>query len=96
MLWEKKTEMYELGIDQDKQADFQQFVIDHIAYFDQQAWSIFLNLILITEDDITQNIGFFNKIKDQLIGKNQESSLDLRSQFRLNLLINLITSTQAK
>lgn len=95
MLWEKKTEMHELGVDQSKKADFHQFVIDHIAYFDHQAWSIFLNMVLITEEEIAQEYAFLDKIKDRLISKNQEGGLDMRSQFRLNLLVNFLTSTQA-
>lgn len=95
MLWEKKIEMHELGIDQSKKADFHQFVINHIAYFDHQAWSIFLNIVLITKVEVAQEHAFFDKIKDRLIILNQEGSLDMRSQFRLNLLVNLLNSTQA-
>lgn len=92
MDWEDKTKLVELGNQKLQHHDeFREFVMKHIEHFDNQAWSMFCNLINVTQIDIKQYDKFWSKIYNEL----QKSSLNtnflsLRDQLRLQVISDTI------
>lgn len=88
MEWQQKIDMCELG-QQDDLGPFIAHVRQHLDIFDIQAWDMLLTLVTLTEEAIKKHIDFFAEILPRLEGIDM-SCLDLRSRFRLAILIEHI------
>lgn len=93
MEWDKKVEMIRLGnkaIDKDSRAELHKFVLEHINTFDEQAWDMFLTTTELIEDDMREDIAFYEQLHP-IAEKFNDSGhkLGLRSAIRLALLLTI-------
>ena len=91
MEWEDKTKMIKLGNqiykgDQEKK-EFQDYVLEHLEDFDNQAWDMFVTIVQIVIDEMKVDIDFWMKIWSKLkdIDCNDEK-FGFRSGMRLALI----------
>lgn len=91
MEWELKTKMVQLGNQkynsEQSKKEFQQFVLSNIDSFDNQAWDMFCNLIVLIPEEMREDLEFwrpvYEKVKD--VDCNDEK-FGLRSGMRIALI----------
>jgi len=93
MEWDKKVEMIRLGnkaIDKDSRAELHKFVLEHINTFDEQAWDMLLTTTELIEDDMREDIAFYEQLYPIANTFNDSGhKLGLRSAMRLALLLTI-------
>lgn len=66
MEWENKTEMTKLGNvhtkNEENRKKFQDFVLEHIDTFDNQAWDMFSQLTFINPDEMVTDVDFWAQV----------------------------------
>jgi len=70
MEWENKTKMIHLGNNKDESFEtkkqFEDYVLEQIDSFDNQAWDMFCNLVEIIPNEMKNDIDFWTKIYQKI------------------------------
>jgi hypothetical protein len=71
MEWDDKTKMIQLGNKRDEsiedKKEFQDFVLKHVSTFDEQAWSMFVELTDLIPDEMKNDIDYWKQIYQHVI-----------------------------
>jgi len=93
MEWELKTEMIQLGNAMNRSESiedkkkFHEFVLKHIKDFDNQAWSMFVEIVDFIPDELKPDIEFWKQVYPFSKKVDLDSSqLGLRPSMRIALL----------
>lgn len=97
MDWDKKVKMIELAQDSADTTEFQQFIKDHVDSFDAQAWSMLINVLELTEQNIKSNLALAQIVFEKYEFASQEPKqigLSLKDVLRFNTLGILISASR--
>jgi len=88
MEWENKIKMVQLGNkarNSEDKVEFQNFVLEHVETFDEQAFDMLFNLIELIPDEMRQDVKFYTKLYPKTKGLDYDK-FGMRAGMRLALL----------
>ena len=91
MEWELITKMVKI-FDEDNTETFNKFMLENIASFDVQAWSVFINLISLVPNEINDNREFYETVVKHI--DKFYSDMRFREVLRVQLLKELVHPTE--
>lgn len=91
MEWENKVKMIQLGNkknnSEESKNEFQNFVLENIKSFDDQAWDMFSNLVDIILIEMKQDLIFWTKVYQELKSVDcSEEKFGFRSGMRIAMI----------
>jgi len=95
MKWSKKAEMISLH-NNDETSEFEKFVLENIADFDNQSWDMFTQCVTLIPSIIEEKWDFYGKVYENGLADLTLDNFNIRTQMRLSMLQVLCEEISSK